>query len=98
MPHQDIVIVVAQPPPESVPLPGEPEPITSTTSGAEEPQQSDAATVTTFTWASPPTLIETQNTEITDMGRNLALAVAISSTVAAALILAITYRLTLGRR
>jgi len=98
MPHQDIVIVVAQPPPESVPLPGEPKPITTTTSSAEEPQQSDAATVTTFTWTSPPTLIETQNTEITDMGRNLALAVAISSAVVAALILAITYRRTLGRR
>jgi len=98
MPHQDIVIVIARPPPESVPLPGEPTPITTTTSRAEEIQSSNAVSSATSTWASPPTSMEVQNPETAGMGRNLTLVATTSSTVAAALILVVTYRRILIKR
>jgi len=99
MPHQDIVIVVAQPPPKSVPLPGELIPITSTTSGskAEEPQQSNAINTVTSTWISTTTPTNTQNLGTVSVDRNSILMATAFSSVAIALILIIVSKHTLIR-
>jgi len=95
-------LVVLVPEVGGVLLIGGPAPITPTTIRAEEPQTSKAVssmtTATTHAWTSTSTPTNTQNPETTGFGMNLTLVVATSSTVAAALILAITYRRTLGRR